>query len=217
MPVLRFGKQRFDPDLSFAHRFGIGRGRVVGTDPVPICLIEVSPHAAAATRGGALATERTGSADRCGRGVNAPLRALTVGQEAQRLLAWAPVAIRGHVVDEVGLAEPPGSLPDCRQGEVGTDSLPFNGDDVFEGAVFSVADHLPRPQLPTEACSPQEVERGLVLLHLRRGNQRGQDDPRPATVDDVVVLITEVGTTIPVRHRVASRSVVLTRKSAVRR
>jgi hypothetical protein len=37
-------------------------------------------------------------------------------------------------------------------------------------------------------------------LHLRRGDQRNQDNPRPAAIDDVMVLVAEVGASIPGVH-----------------
>ena len=82
------------------------------------------------------------------------------------------IAIRGCVVDEVVLPESPGSLPNLRQGEVGADPLVLDGGDVLDGAVLGVPGHLMRPQLPAEARAPQEIDGRLVLLHLRRGNQR---------------------------------------------
>ena len=51
MPVLGFGKERFDPHLSFAHRLGVGLGRVVGARPVQGGLVEVTSHATPARRG----------------------------------------------------------------------------------------------------------------------------------------------------------------------
>ena len=93
----------------------------------------------------------------------------------------------------------------------------LDGDDVLDGAVLGVAGHLPRAQLPAEARPPQQVEGRLVLLHLGRGDQGGQDDPGPAAIDDVVVVIAQVRATVPSGIGVASGSVVLARKSAVRR
>ena len=40
MPVLPLGKERFDPDLSFAHRLQMGLGQVVATRFVELGLVE---------------------------------------------------------------------------------------------------------------------------------------------------------------------------------
>jgi hypothetical protein len=127
MPGFGLGKEGLDPDLSFAHRLGIGLRRMVGPNPLPIRLIEMPPHAAAAARGRALAAQRAAGTGCCGRGVNAPLRALAVRQEAQRLTARAAERVCSCIVDKVVLPESPGSLPDLRQREVGADSLPLIG------------------------------------------------------------------------------------------
>ena len=79
--------------------------------------------------------------------------------------------------------------------------LLLDGDDVLDGAVFGVARHLPRAQLPAEARPPEQVERRLVLLHLGRRDQGGEDDPGLAAVDDVVVLVAQVRAAVPERHR----------------
>ena len=109
-------------------------------------------------------------------------------------------------------------MPDLRKRDVRADALVLDGDDVLDGAVFGVPSDLTRPQLPAEPGPPEQVERRLVLLHLGRGHQGGQDDPRLAPIDHIVVLVAQAGATVAGRGMgVASGSVVLTRKSAVRR
>ena len=66
------------------------------------------------------------------------------------------------------------------------------------------------------ACQSRSSGR-LVVLHLGRGHQRSQDDPRLAAVDDVVVVVAEAYIPPSVWSGEASGSVVLARKSAVRR
>ena len=46
MPVLRLGlsKQRFDPDLPFAHRLLVRLGGVVAADPLQVGLVEAALH-----------------------------------------------------------------------------------------------------------------------------------------------------------------------------
>jgi hypothetical protein len=48
---------------------------------------------------------------------------------------------------------------------------------------------------------PQEIERRLVLLHLGRRDQGGEDDPGAATVDDVMVLVPQPRAFVSVWHR----------------
>ena len=92
-------------------------------------------------------------------------------------------------------------MADLRERDVGADALLLDGDDVLDGAVFGVAGHLARAQLPAEPRPPEQVERRLVVLHLGRRHQRGQDDPRLAAVDDVVVVVAEVRAAVARRQR----------------
>jgi hypothetical protein len=55
-------------------------------------------------------------------------------------------------------------------------------------------------QLPAESRPPEEVERRLVLLHLRRGDEGHQHDAGPAPVDDVMGLGARVRATNARRH-----------------
>ena len=57
--------------------------------------------------------------------------------------------------------------------------------------MFSTVPYLVSPvicrgsKFPAEACPPEQVERWLVILHLGRRDQRGEDDPRlpPSTTE----------------------------------
>ncbi len=66
---------------------------------------------------------------------------------------------------------------------------------------LGVAGHLPRPQLPAKARSPQQIQGRLVLLDLGRGHQRQQDDAGLAPVDDVMVLVAQTDMPVPLWER----------------
>ena len=86
------------------------------------------------------------------------------------------------------------------QGNVGADASIFDGDDVLGRAVGGVAGHLPRPQLPAEADPPQQIQHGLVLHHLGRRDERGEDDPGLPAVDDVMVVVAQIQPATAVAH-----------------
>src|SRR3954463_9870687 len=115
MPVLRLSEEGCNPDLPFAHRLGVGLRCLISPDPVQICFIEMPSHAPTPAGSGALASQGAASTGRCRCGVDAPLRALAVGQETQHLIARTPIAIRGRVVDEVSFPELPRPVADLRQ------------------------------------------------------------------------------------------------------
>ena len=217
VPVLGLGEERFDPDLPFAHRLGVGLGRVVGAHPSRYASSRCRPT----RRPRSLVVHCLRSAQvrqtRRG-GVDAPLRALAVGSGSAR--SAHPDSGRYPLPRRRRSPAPrtsrPGGRPPTRGSRRGC-RLPLDGGDVLDGAVLGVAGHLARPQLPAKARSPEQVERRLVLLHLGRGDQGGEDDPRPAAIDDVVVLVAQARAALPQRHRRGVGSVVLTRKSAVRR
>src|SRR4051794_25475382 len=168
MPLLRFGKERLDPDLAFAHGLSVGLRRVVAPDPVEVGLVEAAADPPAAWRGRALLLERTGLAGCRWRLVDPAMGRLALREEAQHRPAGAAVDVCCGVVAEVLLAEYPRPLADLRQREIGPDALVLERDDGLDRAVLGVGGHLPRPQFPPEPRPPEEVERRLVLLHLGR-------------------------------------------------
>jgi len=126
---------------------------------------------------------------------------IALRKEAQHRTAWAVIDVHFSVVAEVRVAEHSHPLADGRERHVGVDVLPLDGGDVLDGAVLRVARDLPWAQFPAEARVPQQIERRLVLLHLRRRDQGGQDDSRFAAIGEVVVQIAQSRASIPVRHR----------------
>jgi hypothetical protein len=47
-------------------------------------------------------------------------------------------------------------------------------------------------EFPAEAGPPEEIECRLVILHLGRGDQDRQDDARLPTINDVVIVVTQM-------------------------
>ena len=47
-------------------------------------------------------------------------------------------------------------------------------------------------EFPAEAGPPEEIECRLVILHLGRGDQNRQDDARLPTINDVVIVVTQM-------------------------
>ena len=59
-----------------------------------------------------------------------------------------------------------GTVIHIRNGNVGTNALVFDGNKVLFGAVLLVTRHLPRPQFPAEAGTPEQVKHRLVIHHF---------------------------------------------------
>ena len=59
-----------------------------------------------------------------------------------------------------------GTVIHIRNGNVGTNALVFNGNKVLFGAVLLVTRHLPRPQFPAGAGTPEQVKHRLVIHHF---------------------------------------------------
>ena len=116
-------------------------------------------------------------------------------------LAFVRDLVRGAYADIGRPSIDPVRCSASDTGKVGVDPLVLDGYDVLDRAVLGVARHLLRAQLPAEAFSPQEIEGWLVLHDLRRRHQGREDNPRPAPVDDVVVVVAQAGAAVGESHR----------------
>src|SRR3954468_20425128 len=97
MPLLRFGKERLDPHLPFAHRLLVGLGGVVAADLVEILLVQGPVHDPAVVTGGALGLDGTGVASR---GISA-IDDLVFG--VLGLPTWQELSLRTAIAILVGL------------------------------------------------------------------------------------------------------------------
>jgi hypothetical protein len=88
----------------------------------------------------------------------------------------------------------PERWPTSESGKVRPHLLVFDTNDVLDRAVLRVAGDVARAHLPTESGTPEQVKRRLVVLHLCRGHEHGQDDPCLAAVDHRVVVVAEATT-----------------------
>src|SRR5216683_1258817 len=78
------------------------------------------------------------------------------------------IAVMLSVIGKLSRSEIGPLVFPVRQGNIGADAGVFNGFDVLDGAIFRVASHLARMQLPTEAHAPQQVAHRVVIHDLRR-------------------------------------------------
>ena len=93
MPGLGFGEQRLDPDLAFAHRFGVWLGGVVRPHSVEVGLVEAALDLPSLGARGALRLERAGIAGRRWRLIHARSLGVFVLAEAQLLAARALIDV----------------------------------------------------------------------------------------------------------------------------
>ena len=90
------------------------------------------------------------------------------------------------------------------QGHISPDAGILKRDDILGGAVFGIAGHLMRPDLPSEADAPQPIPHRLALHDVGRSHEGSEDDPRFAAIHHVVVVIAEADRT-PVPYRCGVR------------
>ena len=104
--------------------------------------------------------------------------------KVQQLAVWAEIVVMLGIIGKLSGSEIGPLVFPVRQGNIGADALVLNGFDVLDGAIFRVASHLARMQLPPEAHAPQQIQHRLVVHHLRGRHQHLEDDARFASIDD---------------------------------
>src|SRR5262249_28779803 len=139
MPLLAFGKERLDPDLALAHRFGIGLRLVISAHPLQIRLGEVPVQLPTVVTGRALCFERAGIAGDGAGPVLGLLGLVLAAIRTEELAVWASIHILRDVVGEVGGSEVGGHVLPVGEWYVGADAHILNSLDVLEGSVRRVA------------------------------------------------------------------------------
>ena len=191
---------------------------MVAAHPVQIGLVEAAADPPSPRRGRALGTERAGGAGARRGLVDPPVGRVALREEAQRRPAGTAVGIGARVVAEVVLPEQARALADLRQRDVGRMRL------ASIATMFSTVPYLVSPV----TCRGRSFQRKRVRQRRSRAGwlsctsagvtKAVKDDPRLAPIDDVVVVVAQVRVARPLGGiGEASGSVVLTRKSAVRR
>jgi hypothetical protein len=89
----------------------------------------------------------------------------------------------GIVLEELGAKEL-GAVVQIGKGNIGANALIFQGDNIVFGAVLAVTGSLPRPQLPAEAATEDQIQHRLIFHHFGWGHQDRQNDAIFAPIDD---------------------------------
>src|SRR5215213_493115 len=216
MPLLRLGKERLDPDLALPDRLLISLCLVIAPDLLEVVDVERPLHLAAVVAGGALGLHRAGIADSDLTAVRHHALGSLDRVATQGMVLRAAVPITLRIEDEVVMAVETGAVREVGQGQIGADAGVFDGDDVLGGPVLGIPGDVVRPDPPAKADAPQEIAQRHVLHHVSRGDQRSENDPTLTAIDDVLVVGVQCRAGAGAQG-VASGSVVLTRKSVVRR
>ena len=136
MPLLRLGKERFDPDLALTNRLLVCLGLVVASHPLEIVDVERALDLAAVVAGGALGFDRTSVAD----GRLTTIRHHAFGAfgriATEDLSLRATVFIPLWVEDKVVLPVEVGAVGEVGQGDVGADASVLDGDGVLRRTVL---------------------------------------------------------------------------------
>src|SRR5205823_6008204 len=96
--------------------------------------------------------------------------------KAQVFACRAHIDITLTVVGELLGTKELGTVIHIGHGNVGTDVLTFDGDQVVFRAILAITSRLPRPQLPAETGTPEQIEHGLIVHHFGGRHQDVQDD-----------------------------------------
>ena len=86
------------------------------------------------------------------------------GSKVQFFACWTDVDIALSLIAELVSTKVLGSVVHIRDGNVGANSLLFDGNQIVFGTVLLVASDLPRPEFPAEARAPKQVEHQLPSL-----------------------------------------------------
>ncbi len=97
-----------------------------------------------------------------------------------------------QVIGKVLLAIERRPLVEVGQGYIGAQPGLLNGHDVLGGAIFGIARHLGKWELPANAAMPEQVAHWLVVHHLGRRDQRRKDNPPLSAIDRVVRVVAQV-------------------------
>jgi len=191
VPLLRCSKQWLDPDAPFSHRLSIAGGLVISPDPVQVGFVKAAGEAATLLAVGAALLEGTGvaGAGRCL--VGSHPGGVVVATAAQDGAVLAGVDVLLVIVGECLGAEEAGAFADGRERDKGVDAGLFQCADVVDGALGRVTDRAPGMEVPPKPDSPEEVLHRDVLHDVGRGDERGENDPCLAAIDDVVVVVAQ--------------------------
>src|SRR5215218_3191013 len=192
MPVFGFTEQRLHPYPPLAQCLLVGEGATVTLDPIYVALVAVAQHLAPCLVVGASGSHRAGGAGTRLGLVEDLVPSGSEGLGPQDLARRTLVEVLLGVVGELLLAEVGARLACPGQRHVGSDACLLYGGYVLDGTVGGVAGDLPRSDLPAEATTPEYVEHRLVLRNLEGSHEYVEDDPRFATVHNVVGVVAEV-------------------------
>ncbi len=116
----------------------------------------------------------------------------------QRLARGAAIGIVRGRIREAAAAEVGRAPLEVGQGDIGADTHLLQGPDILGRPVGRVGDDASGSEAPAELDPPELVEHRLVLHHIRRRDQRVEDDARLPAVDHVVVMIAKRRSLLPV-------------------
>src|SRR6266700_2497337 len=193
MPLLPFREQRFHPDLALVHGFLVSKGLLVALDPFHIVGKKGPVDVPTPGAIGTLRFYRTDIADRRISSVLYLLCPFHAVRWTQHLALGTAILILASIIGElcqsiiahVVLA----SLGD---GNVGPDVCLFDGFEVLSRSIQAIGRDLLGPQVPTKAGVPEQIQHGMIIHHLPRGNQDRQNDATFAPIDHIVGMIAQM-------------------------
>gem|GEM_PF-4828009 len=75
-----------------------------------------------------------------------------------------------------------GSVIHIGNGNVGTNALVFDGNQVLFGTILLVPCDVARPEFPAKAGPPEQVEHGLIVHHFGWRYQRCDNNASPTSI-----------------------------------
>src|SRR5579884_140146 len=206
MPLFAFCEQWFDPHLALVERFLVGEGLLVAFHSFDILSKKGAVDVPAMLAFGTLRFQRASIADgRIGAilGLLCPFHSICWTQDVPlRTAVHILVSVVGKLCEPIIAHVVLASLGD---GDVRSDMSCFDSFEVLSCSIEAVGSHLFGPQMPTKACMPEQVLHGMIVHYLPRSDEHRQNDAAFASIDYIVRMIAQMGSTCLETHRCCVR------------
>jgi hypothetical protein len=114
---------------------------------------------------------------------------------------WTGVHITLGVIGEGLTTEELGAVIHIGNGNVGTNALVFDGNQIFFRTILLVPGDVSRPQFPAKTGTPEQVEHGLIVHDFRWRHQRCDNDASPTSIHHIMGMVAQVNASFAVHDR----------------
>src|SRR5712691_2837091 len=111
----------------------------------------------------------------------------------QHLSLRAVILVMDGIIPELSQSIVARALSFLGYGNVGPQMGILDGFDVLDRSIRSIASDLFEPETPAQEHMPEEIKHGLMVHYLAWHDQHRQDDAMFTSIDDVVRMIAQMG------------------------